>query len=80
MPGNANTTAAGNFGYRSKYISFNKSCDCNQQGSELIDRRLTWREMENLIFGDILEDLWRIFEEFWRNLFVVRSPTEEMVF
>ena len=24
------------------------------------------------IFGDILDDFWRIFEEFWRNLFVVR--------
>ena len=34
--------------------------------------------MENLtferfirIFGDILEDFWRIWEEFWRNCFVV---------
>ena len=33
--------------------------------------RLTWKEMENLIFerfirifGDILEDFWTIFEEF----------------
>ena len=24
------------------------------------------------IFGDIIEDFWRIFEEFRRNLFVVR--------
>ena len=35
--------------------------------------------MENLIFerfirifGDILEDFWTIFEEFWRNWFIVR--------
>ena len=35
--------------------------------------------MENSIFrgflrilGDILEDFWRSFEEFWRNWFVVR--------
>ena len=50
-----------------------------QQGTDLIDLRLTWREMEKLIFGeflrifgDILEDFWRIFEEFLRNWFVVR--------
>ena len=51
-------------------------CQVNKikQGSDLIDLRLTWREMENLIyggffriFGDILEDFWRFFEEFWRN-------------
>ena len=24
------------------------------------------------IFGDILEDFWRFFEEFWRNWFIVR--------
>ena len=40
------------------------------------------------IFGDILDDFWRIFEEFWRNFFVVRrlrtsinrSPTKKMRF
>ena len=49
----------------------------NQQGSDLIELRLTWREMENFIFvrfirvfGEILEDFWRTFEEFWRNWFV----------
>ena len=44
-----------------------------KQGSDLIDLRLTRREMENLIFwifGVILEDFWRFCEEFWRNLFV----------
>ena len=25
-----------------------------------------------MIFGDILEDFWKLFEEFWRNWFVVR--------
>ena len=49
-----------------------------KQGTYLIDLRLTWREMENLIFGlflrifgYILEDFWRMFKEFWRNWFVV---------
>merc|ERR1712150_36210 len=66
-----------------------------QQGSDLIELQLIWREMENLIFGgffrifgDILEDFWRSFEEFWRNLFVVRRlrtsinwrPTKKMRF
>ena len=56
-----------------------KAC---KQGTDLIELRLTWREMENLnferyirIFGDIIEDFWRFFEEFeefWRNRFVVR--------
>ena len=45
--------------------------------SDLIYLRLTWREMENLIlriFGEILEDFWRFFEEFeefWRKWFIV---------
>ena len=41
-----------------------------KQGSDLIDLRLIWREMENFIFGcflrifgDILENFRRIFEE-----------------
>ena len=48
-----------------------------EQGSDLIDLQLTWREMENLIlriFGEILEDFWRFFEEFeefWRKWFIV---------
>ena len=51
----------------------------SQQGSDLRELRLTWKEMENLIFerftrifGDILEDFWIIFEELWGNWFVVR--------
>ena len=35
----------------------------SEQGSDLIDLRLTWREMENWIFGDILGDFWRIIGE-----------------
>ena len=38
---------------------------------DLRELRLTWKEMENLIFGrfirlfgDILEDFWRVFEVF----------------
>ena len=69
--------------------------DHMEQGSDLIELRLIWREMENLIFGgflrifgDILEDFWRSFEEFWRNWFVVRRlrtsinwrPTKKMRF
>ena len=49
-----------------------------KQGSDLIELRLTWREMKNLIFerfirffGHILEDFWTIFEEFCRNWFIV---------
>ena len=30
-----------------------------EQGSDLIDLRLTWKETENFIY----EDFWRIFEE-----------------
>ena len=45
-----------------------------KQGSDLIDLRLTWRELIFWVifelFGDILEDFWRTFEEFWRNWFV----------
>ena len=51
-----------------------------KQGSDLRELRLTWREMENLIFerfirifGDILEDVWKIFEEIWRNWFIVQD-------
>ena len=51
-----------------------------EQGLDLVDLRLTWREMEKLIFGgflmifgDILEDSWRFFEELWRNWFIVRK-------
>ena len=66
-----------------------------EQGSDLRELRLTWKEMENLIFerfirifGDILEDFWTIFEEFWRNWFIVRRlrtslnlrPTKKMRF
>ena len=66
-----------------------------EQGSDLIELRLIWREMENLIFGgflrifgDILKDFWRFFEELWRNWFVVRRlrtsinqrPTKKMRF
>ena len=34
-----------------------------EQGADLIDLRLTWREMEDLIFGEFL----RIFGDFLRN-------------
>ena len=51
-----------------------------KQGSDLIEMRLRWREMEDFIFGwflrifgDILEEFWRFFEEFWRNWFIVRK-------
>ena len=51
-----------------------------KQSSDLRELRLTWKEMENLIFerfirifGDILEDFWTIFEEFWRNWFIVQD-------
>ena len=63
---------------------------------DLRELRLTWKEMENLIFGrlirlfgDILEDFWTLFEEFWRNWFIVRRrlrtsinwrPTKKMRF
>ena len=43
----------------------------NKQGSDLIELRLTWREMENYIFGgffrifrDIHEYFWHFFEDF----------------
>ena len=67
-----------------------------QQGSDLIELRVTWRETENLIFwrflmifGEFLGDFWKFFEEFWRNWFVVRRrlrtsinwrPTKKMRF
>ena len=68
-----------------------------EQGSDLRELQLTWKEIENLIFerfirifGDILEDFWTIFEEFWRNWFIVRRgrlrtsinwrPTKKMRF
>ena len=36
----------------------------NEQGSNLIDLRLTRREMENVLG----EDFWRSFEDFWAKL------------
>ena len=38
-----------------------------QQGSDLIDLRLTRREMENLIFWVIFEVFGDILEDFWKN-------------
>ena len=35
-----------------------------EQGSDLIDLRLTWREMENLIFGGFLEKFGGFLEKF----------------
>ena len=57
-------------------MGYNMVGTISQQGSDLIELRLTWREMDNLIFGgfmrsfgDTLEDFSRIFEEFWRIFF-----------
>ena len=56
-----------------------------EQGSDLRELRLTWKEMDNLIFerfiiifGDIFEDFWTIFEEFWRNWIIVRRRLKEL--
>ena len=38
-----------------------------KQGSDLIELRLIWREMENLIFGGFLETFLRIFGDLLRN-------------
>ena len=47
---------------------------CTKQGSDLIDLRLTWREFIFWVifevFGDILVDFWRTFEDLGRNWFV----------
>ena len=47
-----------------------------KQGTDLIDLRLTWRIwiLGDFwgFFGERFEDFWSIFEEFWRNWFVVR--------
>ena len=55
-------------------MTLKKLSEVKEQGTDLIDLRLTWREMENLILGrflkifvDLLEEIWRVFEEFWRN-------------
>ena len=53
--------------------------DAEKQGSDLIELQLTWREVENFIFGrfirifgEILEDFEEFVEEFRRNCFTVR--------
>ena len=38
-----------------------------KQGTDLIDLRLTWREMENMIFGSFMKKFVGIIEYFWRN-------------
>ena len=50
-----------------------ESAKNKEQGSDLIDLRLTWREMENFIFGGFMRifgEIWRIFGEikgiFWK--------------
>ena len=38
-----------------------------KQGSDLRDLRLTWRKMENMIFGLFMKKFGGIIEYFWRN-------------
>ena len=43
----------------------------HQQGTDLI-RPAADMEGNEEFLGDILEDFWRIFEKFWKNLFIRR--------
>ena len=48
-----------------------------KQGSGLVELRLTWREMENLSFGNFRRIFGEIIEDFLRNFEEIGSLLEE---